>query len=52
MDTKLLASHVDLTWKPEEGIRLGGHADTDETALGLVVYLGLPVVDVILFRYR
>ena len=41
-----------LTWQPEERIRLGGHTNTDQTVLGLLVYLCFPVVDIVLLRYR
>ena len=36
----------------EEGIRLGSHTDAQEGILGLLVDLGLPVVNVILLGYR
>lgn len=40
------------TWEPEEGIRLGGHADAQQGVLRLVVYLGFPVVDLVLLGNR
>lgn len=40
------------TRESEKRVRLGSHADTDDTALGLLVDLGLPIVHVVLFGYR
>lgn len=38
-----------LTRHAEERIRLGGHADAQEGRLRLVVDLGLPVINIVLF---
>lgn len=39
------------TWQPEEGIGFCRYTNTDQGGIGLVVYFGLPIVDLVLFRY-
>ena len=39
------------TWKSKQGIWFGCQPDTHHTRRRFVVYLGFPVVDLILFRY-
>lgn len=40
------------TWKPKQRVRLGSHTDADESIVRLIEDLGLPVVDLVLFRNR
>ena len=39
-----------LTWQAEERIWFGGHADADQSLLGLIIDFAFPVVYFILFR--
>ena len=38
------------TWQTEQWIRLGGHANTDQAGIRLIVDLGFPIVDFVLLR--